>query len=487
MNLAQLLFDFFKMGLVGFGGGSAFIPIVRNEVVVNRRALSDDEYVKHCVVVNITPGTLPVKLGATCGLHLAGPLGAFAASYAVLLPGTAITVSLVALFAEFGRDSMRYLHYAGFGIGIFIVFLLANFIKKTLAAGNRRANILVCVLAFILTGGKTVREILENLLALPRHSLGTSLFNLPMIHIMVLVFSCILYFQASGRGPRAIPGVILTLLYIVLSGGAAKSWAYASMARWIVMFLFAAFILILRRPGNAGGKEMRLLPRRDVLWSVGLFLLTPLLPVAWGFATGAFPSPIETGGFLANILFSAITSFGGGEAYVAVADSIFVQGHYVAAEVFYGQILPVANTLPGPILVKMAAAIGFSWGQTGGTMERGVLLAAASTMLATGACCALAVLALNFYEALKHSAFVTSLKRYILPVICGTLISTSLGMMYESMKIAGEYGFSGGPVLAAMIAGVAFTFWINVRLHTHEILYMAFWIAVSMALIPLSQ
>ncbi|MDR1519587.1 MAG: chromate transporter, partial [Planctomycetota bacterium] len=56
MNLIRIWLSFLKIGCVGFGGGSALIPIVRNELVAERQWLSDDEYLKHTLIANITPG-----------------------------------------------------------------------------------------------------------------------------------------------------------------------------------------------------------------------------------------------------------------------------------------------------------------------------------------------------------------------------------------------------------------------------------------------
>ena len=68
----SLLRGLFLVGLVGFGGGSALIPIVERELVDRRKLLSAEDYVRHTVVANITPGALPVKLAASAGLTLGG-------------------------------------------------------------------------------------------------------------------------------------------------------------------------------------------------------------------------------------------------------------------------------------------------------------------------------------------------------------------------------------------------------------------------------
>ena len=63
MSIMKTFLSFLKVGTIGFGGGSALIPVVEKELVQGQKAMSDADYLKHTVVANITPGALPVKLG----------------------------------------------------------------------------------------------------------------------------------------------------------------------------------------------------------------------------------------------------------------------------------------------------------------------------------------------------------------------------------------------------------------------------------------
>ena len=481
MNIPQLLLRLLKVGVIGFGGGSALIPIVRQEMVVDSQAMSEDDYLKHTVVANITPGALPVKLGATCGYQLTRPVGSLLGAYAVVFPGVFGTVLILALFSFLGEKAIHYLNHASLGITIFIVFLLMNYVGKTVKTGNARANALICASAFLLTGGRVVREIVELLLGLPAHSLGHSLFALSMINVMILSFFLIFSLQLARTAARAAPGVVLAAAYALLCGDALKRWPPAAGLR---LGILAAFLILLAYLWKTGHRhtgprhKIRLEP--GIAKAIVLFLAMPVAVIGLGMATGHFPPLTKGAAFLGDILISSVTSFGGGEAYVAVADSIFVQGGMVPADVFYNRIVPVANALPGPILVKIAAAIGFVWGHGGDSLGEGLILAAAAATVAAGACCALALLVLNFYESLKHSVFVLSLKRYILPVICGTLISTSLSMLYESMKISGAYGCRPAPTLLVMALCVGATFWIHSRFKIHDILLLLGWTGLSL-------
>lgn len=55
----------------------------------------------------------------------------------------------------------------------------------------------------------------------------------------------------------------------------------------------------------------------------------------------------------ADGLVSTLISFGGGEAYLTVAEGMFLSTDMVTSKQLYSQLLPVVNALPGSIPCKM--------------------------------------------------------------------------------------------------------------------------------------
>lgn len=505
-SLLSLALRFLKLGTIGFGGGSALIPIIHKELVADNAFLTEEEYLKHTVVANITPGALPVKLGATCGLQLAGSAGSLMAAYATMLPGVLGTVLILYFFTAMGPDAIHYLNYASIGITVFIIYLLLHYVVKTVKSGKPRVNLALCLAAFLLTGGKEVREIIQLALGLPPHALGTPLFDLSMITVMILSFYGIaLFLLADGVWARLVIGASLGLVYAVLSGPMLAPRGWTAFVRIVALAAMLATLAILllerRRRGPAdtpikpesrrlasssrrssrslsGRYKRRVSFARSIVVAAVAFLALPAGVAAYGLAVGRLGDFGALAAFVGNVAISTVTSFGGGEAYVAVADSVFVGGGYCGADMFYGRIVPVANALPGPILVKIAAAIGYVWGDT--VLGGGALPALLAALLSAGSCSALALIVLNYYEALRHSVFMLSLKRYILPVICGTLLSTSLAMLYESMKTAAGYGCSPDRTALAMLACVAPTYALTARVKVNDIILLLCWTAASM-------
>lgn len=481
MHLKKVISTFLKIGAIGFGGGSALIPIIENDLVMRQKSMEPDDFVKHTVVANITPGALPVKLGATCGYHLGGPVASVFGAYCVALPGTIFTVLIIALFSMLGQQAVNALTYASVGISVFIVFLLMSYIIKTIRIGSIKVNILICAATMFLTFGKEVREIIECVFNLPAGALGTAIFDISIIQIMILSFYLIIFTRLTKKRGLIIAAFVLSGFYAFFNGKLAAGWSLAGKVKPILIALIVLSVLIvwLTKPRSCMKRRIRV--QKGILISIAYFIVIPVLAVIILLAFGLIPGGINGLSFLGNTVISTVTSFGGGEAYVAIAESVFVQGGYVASDLFYTRVIPVANALPGPILVKVASAIGFVYGQIStGSMIYGISLAAVTAMVCIGVCSSIAMLVLNFYDIMKESAVIRSLKKYILSVICGILIPVSLSMFYQAVKVAGDSGFNPAWTFMILAVSVALTYWLHHRFKLHDMLLLCAAVVVSL-------
>lgn len=92
MNILLFLaISFFKVGLFGFGGGFAMIPLMQDLAVARYHWLTYSQFSAAIALGQITPG--PVSISATfIGYKVAGLLGALISTVAVFLP------SLIAMY-----------------------------------------------------------------------------------------------------------------------------------------------------------------------------------------------------------------------------------------------------------------------------------------------------------------------------------------------------------------------------------------------------
>lgn len=385
-----------KVGVIGFGGGSALIPVIEREVVGRPGGVDEPTFTQDTVIANITPGALPTKLAALTGIQVGGPLTAVLAAILVSLPGAALTVALLAFFAALGPGGIRVLEFASIGISGFILYLLYRYVAKVLR-GRNLAYALIALAAFVLTGS-------ERVLVLVTDVTGARLPELPELSALQLV--------------------VLAIVVIAVVSAVQR-----------------------RRRGREAPEGGAPADPRPVLVAAALAMALVAVAVVTAVVLG--PDP---GALLGLVTFSTLSSFGGGEAYTGVADGFFVSSGLVEETVFYGQIVPVSNALPGPTLIKLASGISYAVGVGLGGTALGVVLAVAAFLASTGVCTAIALGLLAGYGRARHSLFVRNLGDFILPVICGLLASTAVSIVHSALRIAGGAGVPGALGIVGVLA-----------------------------------
>ncbi len=101
MLLWRLLFSFVKIGLFGFGGGPAMLPLIQEEVVDYRHWLTVEEFVDGLAVGNSLPGPIAPKMALLVGYRVAGLTGALVAIIGILLPSLILMGVVVVFFYQF--------------------------------------------------------------------------------------------------------------------------------------------------------------------------------------------------------------------------------------------------------------------------------------------------------------------------------------------------------------------------------------------------
>ena len=109
-----------KIGFIGFGGGSALIPVIEDEVVEKDKIVSEEEFNDDVMIASITPGALPVEVATGIGRQASGLKGMAAAATAMALPGALLTVLLQAVISSAGSVVKSQINYLSIGISAFI-------------------------------------------------------------------------------------------------------------------------------------------------------------------------------------------------------------------------------------------------------------------------------------------------------------------------------------------------------------------------------
>lgn len=88
---------FFRIGMLGFGGGPSAIPLFHKEVVSKYKWMDDEEFADVLALANAMPGPIATKMAGYIGYRIAGIIGCLNAIVASILP----TILLMIIFLTY--------------------------------------------------------------------------------------------------------------------------------------------------------------------------------------------------------------------------------------------------------------------------------------------------------------------------------------------------------------------------------------------------
>lgn len=378
-KMKSLFTSMLKVGVIGFGGGNALIPVIQQEVVQEKKLISEEEYNRDIIAATLTPGALPVELASGVGLQTCGKKGMVVGGIAMALPGAILTVLLMSVLRRLDEGILTQIQYASIGVTAFIMCLLTQYILETLRLykKSRFRVFLWFVMAgvFVVTGGTTVLKIF--------HITGFPMIKLSTIHVL-----------------------LVTLLGSIV------------------------YSFVWKRPGKKKKKMERLnmkpMISRTIVW-VAFFIVMSI--------PAFFFTLKNTVIFDLHGLASSLLSFGGGDAYLTIADGLFVPD-FIGENDFYNHLVLIVNVLPGSILCKTLSGIGYEYGECiSGTMWGGFALALAGFACSVAASCGIFHIIYHAYEWLERYSVFLIIKKVIRVIVSGLLITVMAGLIKSGIEM----------------------------------------------------
>lgn len=160
MIYLQLFIVFARIGLFGFGGGMAMLPMIY-QGAKTFNLMSAEEFSNLVAISQVTPGPIAVNAATYVGYHCAGIAGALAATLGVAFPSF-VLVMLVCYFVTRFRNS-RVVEGAFAGIRPVTVGLIAAavvFMAQGLEQGIDFVSVALIAGTVILIGKVKVSPIL---------------------------------------------------------------------------------------------------------------------------------------------------------------------------------------------------------------------------------------------------------------------------------------------------------------------------------------
>ncbi len=194
---------FLKLGFTAIGGPAASIAMMRQETVVKRKWLSEEEFLDYWGISNLVPGPNATELAIHIGYKHAGWPGLIAAGLSYILPAMGIVLVLAWAYVQFG--TLPALDGVLYGVKPVVVAILAwalvgmlrprvkQWVGLLVAAGVLAAYLFgVSPLVLLLAGGGVMWlvNVIRDKARITTHSIG--------------IFASPVLAAQAGRGSSAI-------------------------------------------------------------------------------------------------------------------------------------------------------------------------------------------------------------------------------------------------------------------------------------------
>lgn len=150
MIYLELFIGFLQVGLFSFGGAYAAIPLVR-DIVLSYGWMSDETLSYMIAVSESTPGPIMINMATYVGADQAGLLGAFLATFAVVLPAFIIILLIMAAFKALLKNRWFKAALSGLQPCIIGIVLAIGLFMVATNALNLKAGFQPNVIAIALT------------------------------------------------------------------------------------------------------------------------------------------------------------------------------------------------------------------------------------------------------------------------------------------------------------------------------------------------
>ena len=451
-GLLSFFFTMLRIGAIGFGGGSALIPVLYQECVKEKKYVNDEQFEEMVMIANITPGALPVEIVAGVGHQRFGWKGAVAAAYGMTLPGVMVSVLLLMCVGFLNENVLSQFRYLSVGISAYIAIMLVQYILGTFKkrgdssefqGKHIHANIVnlhsmaMILIVFVLTGEKNIYRIFD----LSR----TPFFNLATIDIFIIAFFLI-HANAYYIHPfRVTCSFLIGVAYVVLkSPGIPVESTTGLYIVYGLMLFFSVFGLSLPTEKK---EEFRKDKRKHPWYEdiCALFVIAGVITVISILLTG------KSFHFAVNSLLASNMSFGGGDAFITVADGMFVRTNIIQESVFYEKLIPIVNVNPGSILCKTLSCVGFCIGkESPAGIVGGIVLACLGMSVSIAASCGIFSSLYMIYEKFGELPTFIAIKNWIRPIVAGLMFTVIGTLIYSVKKIGGAE--TGGPLMIVFAA-----------------------------------
>ncbi|QHJ70352.1 chromate transporter [Planococcus halotolerans] len=148
----DLFAAFFRIGMLGFGGGPSAIPLFEQEAVKKYKWMTSDEFGDTLALANTMPGPLATKMAGYIGYRVNGIMGCLVALLASVVPTVLLMIILLGVLQQYKDvawvDGMSEAVVPV--VGVMLAILTLDFLKKSRDSLGWLRAVIYTVISIIL-------------------------------------------------------------------------------------------------------------------------------------------------------------------------------------------------------------------------------------------------------------------------------------------------------------------------------------------------
>lgn len=148
-KLWELYSTFFRIGGLTFGGGMAMLPMLKREVVIKKKWVTDEEVLDIYAIGQCTPGIIAVNTSTYIGYQQAGIGGAVCGTLGIVSPSVIIICLIASILNQFMGEPTVLHALAGIRVAV-CALMLGTVITLARAGIKDKLGLILFLAGFLL-------------------------------------------------------------------------------------------------------------------------------------------------------------------------------------------------------------------------------------------------------------------------------------------------------------------------------------------------
>lgn len=152
MKQLQIFLAFFRVGILGYGGGPSSIPLIHKEIVEKYKWMNSDEFSDILALGNALPGPIVTKMAGYIGYRVGGKIGMVNAIVASTIPTVVLMIIFLTVLKQYKNEP--WVHGMSTAVipvvAVMLLMLTLDFFKKSMKSSLGFGKTLLFIMGGLL-------------------------------------------------------------------------------------------------------------------------------------------------------------------------------------------------------------------------------------------------------------------------------------------------------------------------------------------------